>query len=109
MENEKKNLEEEMTVTIETEDGQTIECAILTILEVAKRDYIALMPLELYDKLDTLEEDDEGYVWFYRYHENPDDPNEEPELSEIENDEEFEAVSDAFDEFLDELDFEDMD
>ncbi|MBO4336667.1 MAG: DUF1292 domain-containing protein [Lachnospiraceae bacterium] len=99
--------EEEMTVTIETEDGEVTECAVLTILETLGRDYIVLMPLNLYDNIENLNEDD-AFVWFYRYSENPDDPNEEPELSDIEDDEEFEAVSDAFDEYLDNLDFEDM-
>ena len=98
--------DEEMTVTIELEDGSSTECEVLTIFEALGRDYIALLPLT-----GDLPEDDEGQadVWFYRFSENPDDPNEEPELSDIETDEEFEAVADAFDEYLDELDFEDMD
>ena len=94
--------DEEMTVTIEMEDGSRTECEVLTIFEAMGRDYIALLPL--------LENGDEEQadVWFYRYSENPDDPNEEPELSDIEDDEEFEAVVDAFDEYLDDLDFEEL-
>ena len=97
--------EEEMTVTIETEDGEKVECMVLTIFEAAEQDYIALLPdYENYD-----EDAEESDVWFYRFHENPDDPNEEPELSDIESDEEFEAVLDAFDEYLDSVEFDEMD
>ncbi len=98
--------EEEMTVTIELEDGTRTECEVLTIFEALGRDYIALLPLTGSESDDKEIDAD---VWFYRFSENPDDPNEEPELSDIETDEEFEAVADAFDEYLDELDFEDMD
>ncbi len=97
--------EEEMTVTLETDDGKTTECAVLTIFEVSDQDYIALMPVE---DLENEDEESEGTVWFYRYSENPDDPNEEPELSDIEDDDEFEAVIDAFDEYLDNLEFDEM-
>ena len=94
--------EEEMTVTIETGDGENVECEVLTIFEVLGRDYIALLPLGQ----DLEDEDADADVWFYRFSENPDDPNEEPELSDIETDEEFEAVADAFDEYLDNLEFD---
>ncbi len=92
----KEELEkEEMTVDLELDDGSEVTCAVVTILTVAGKDYIALLPLsENGDNTD-------GEVWFYRYSENPKDPNEEPELGYIEDDEEYEAVADAFDEFLD--------
>ena len=71
------------------------------------------LSLDEFEKLETLPDDisDEEMdefdgVWFYRYSENPDDPNEEPEISMIEDDDEFEAVIDADDEFLDEMEFE---
>ncbi|MDE5716614.1 MAG: DUF1292 domain-containing protein, partial [Lachnospiraceae bacterium] len=44
----------------------------------------------------------------YRYSENPKDPNEEPELGYIEDDGEYEAVADAFDEFLDAAEFDEL-
>lgn len=47
-------------------------------------------------------------MWFYGYSENPDDPNEEPELTYIEDDEEYEAVADAFDEYLDSVEFDEL-
>lgn len=93
---------EEMTVDLELEDGSKVTCAVVTILSVAGKDYIALLPLaESGDNTD-------GEVWFYRYSENPKDPNEEPKLGYIEDDEEYEAVADAFDEFLDTAEFDEL-
>ncbi len=91
--------DEEMSVSIELEDGFTVECSVVTILEVEGKDYIVLLPGDTAGRFP----DDE--VWFYGYRENPDDPNEEPELIYIEDDEEYEKVSEAFDEYQDELDF----
>ncbi|MDE6604334.1 MAG: DUF1292 domain-containing protein [Lachnospiraceae bacterium] len=93
---------EEMTVDLELDDGSQVTCAVVTILTVSGRDYIALLPL------DETGENADGEVWFYRYSENPKDPNEEPELGYIEDDEEYEAVADAFDEFLDAAEFDEL-
>lgn len=93
---------EEMTVELDLEDGTKVTCAVVTILTVNKKDYIALLPL------DENGENTDGEVWFYHYHENPSDPNEEPELGYIENDEEYEAVADAFDEYLDNAEFDEL-
>ena len=99
----KNNLsEEEMTVTLDLDDGTTVVCTIVTILEVCGNDYIALLPL------DENGENEDGEVWFYRYSENPDDPNEEPELGYIDDDEEYESVAEAFDEFLDSVEFDEI-
>lgn len=105
--NEKNNTQEElekeeMTVDLELDDGSQVTCAVVTILTVSGKDYIALLPL------DEDGENTEGEVWFYRYSENPKDPNEEPELGYIEDDEEYEAVADAFDEFLDAAEFDEL-
>ncbi|MCQ2523271.1 MAG: DUF1292 domain-containing protein [Lachnospiraceae bacterium] len=94
-------IDEEMTVTISTDDGD-VECAIVTIFTVDEKDYIALLPL---DKAGNPSEDE---VWFYGYKEDFDDPNSEPELIYIEDEDELEAVMDKFDEYLDNLDFEEM-
>ena len=96
------NLDEEMTVELSLDDGTTVVCAIITILDVDGQDYIVLLPL------DEDGNNDDGEVWFYRYSENPDDPNEEPELGFIESDEEYEAVADAFDEYLDGVEFDEI-
>lgn len=94
--------DEEMTVTLDLMDGTTVTCAIVTILTVTKQDYIVLLPL------DENGENNDGEVWFYRYYENKDDPNEEPILEYIEEDEEYEIVSDAFDEYLDNTEFDEF-
>ena len=105
--NEKTNAseelaKEEMTVDLELDDGSHVTCAVVTILTVSGKDYIALLPLN------EDGENTEGEVWFYRYSENPKDPNEEPALGYIEDDEEYEAVADAFDEFLDTAEFDEL-
>ncbi len=94
--------EEEMTVDLELEDGTNVTCAVITILSVNQKEYIALLPL------DENGENQNGEVWFYGYKENQDNPNEEPELQYIEDDEEYEIVSDAFDEFLDNQEFDEL-
>lgn len=94
--------EEEMTVELDLDDGRHVTCSIVTILTVADRDYIVLLPLNE-DGLN-----DNGEVWFYRYTENEQNPNEEPVLEYIEDDEEYEAVGDAFDEYLDSVEFDEM-
>ena len=96
------NLDEEMTVELNLDDGTTVVCAIISILEVEGQDYIVLLPL------DENGENEDGEVWFYRYSENPDDPNEEPELGFIDSDDEYEAVADAFDEYLDSVEFDEI-
>ena len=93
--------EEEMTVELELDDGRVVNCAVITILEVEKKDYIVLLPL------DENGENTDGKVWFYRYKEDENDPNAEPELTYIEDDDEYDAVADAFDEFLDNEEFMD--
>ncbi len=100
--NELENTEEEMTVTLSLDDGREVTCAVVTILEVEGRDYIVLMPLE------DNEPNEEGEVWFYRYSENPNDPNEEPVLDYIDDDDEYEKVEDAFEEFLDNSEFDEL-
>lgn len=50
--------DEEMTVTLDLEDGSSVECAIVTILTVNNQDYIVLLPL------DENGENEDGEVWF---------------------------------------------
>ena len=84
--------DEEMTVELELEDGTVVNCAIITILTVEAKDYIVLLPL------DEDGENEDGEVWFYGYSENPDDPN----------DDVYEKVADAFDEYLDSCEFDEI-
>lgn len=99
---EEREDDEEMTVELDLEDGTRVTCAIVTILTVNEKDYIVLLPL------DENGQNEDGEVWFYGYSENPDDPNEEPELTYIDDDEEYEAVADAFDEYLDSVEFDEL-
>ena len=92
---------EEMIVTLDLDDG-SVDCAVVTIITVEGKDYIALMPL------DENGENEDGEVWFYGYKVNPDDPNEEPELIYIEDDAEYEKVEEAFDEYLDNCEFDEL-
>ncbi len=92
--------DEVMKVELDLVDGKTVSCEVITIIEVAGKDYIVLLP--------EGQEGEEQDVWFYGYSENPDDPNEEPELRYIEDDDEYEKASEAFDEFLDSCEFDEM-
>ena len=89
--------DEEMTVTLDLEDGSSVECAIVTILTVNNQDYIALLPLN------ENGENEDGEVWFYRYSENEDDPNEEPALDYIDDDDEYEAEEYEAEEYEEEV------
>lgn len=99
---DKNMAQEEMTVDLELDDGKSVTCSIVTIFSVGEKDYIALLPL------DETGDSPEGDVWIYGYSENPDDPNEEPELRYIEDDEEYEQAADAFDEYLDQCEFDEL-
>lgn len=85
---------DDIRVTLNMDDGSDVECRILTIFEVDGQDYIALLPLD-----EDGNDNEEGEVFIYRYFEDEDG---EPSLDNITSDEEYEAVSDRFDELLDE-------
>ena len=76
---------EEMTVTLTLDDGREIECVVLTIFPAGGKDYIALLPM------DDIE-----------------DENGQPNLENIEDDDEYEIVADAFDELLDEQEYDEL-
>ncbi len=95
--------EEEMTVTLELENGKSVDCAVITIYEMNGQDYIALLPV------DENGDSPEGEVWIYRYAEDPEDENAEPVLTYIEDDDEYDAAADYFDELLDSEEFEEDD
>ncbi len=99
---QKEDASEEMTVDLDLDDGTHVTCAVVTILTVAKKDYIVLLPLN------EKGENENGEVWFYRYFEDENDPNKEPLLEYIDDDDEYEAVGEAFDEYLDTVEFDEM-
>ena len=86
-----------MTLTLDNDE--VLECAILTIYEAGGNQYIALLPL------DENGENQDGEVYIYRYREE----NGNPSLENIEDDDEYEIAADAFDEYMDNLDFDAMD
>ena len=90
----------DLRVTLDLDDGTSVECQILTIFDVEEQDYIALLPLD-----DKGEPNEEGEVYIYRYFE---DKEGNPSLENIENDEEYEAVADRFDELLDDEEFDEF-
>ena len=87
--------QEEVTVTLTLDDGSQLECVVLTIFDAGKREYIALLPMD----------GQEGEVYLYRYSEDADG---NPSLENIEDDEEYEIVAEAFDELLDEQEFDEL-
>lgn len=93
----KEDMDDEMYVTLSLDNGD-VECVVVTIFEAAGRDYIALLPAEEL-------EDEEGNLYLYRYAE---DAQGNPDISDIQSDEEFEIVSERFDEWLDEQEYEEM-
>jgi len=90
--------EEVMTVTLTLDDDSVVECEVITIYEANGKDYIALLPLN------EKGESESGDVYLYRYTEEAG----EPALENIEDDDEYEIAADAFDEWMDEQEFEEM-
>lgn len=99
---DEKNLneeeEQEMTVTLTLDDDTEVECVVLTIFNAGEREYIALLPMEGADS-------EEGEVYLYRYSESEDGA---PALDNIEDDDEYEIVAEAFDELLDEQEYDEL-
>ena len=90
--------EEQITVTLTMEDDEEIDCAVLTTYSANGREYIALLPLN------EEGESDDGDVYLYRYEEVVG----EPTLGNIEDDDEYDIAADAFDEWMDEQEFEEL-
>ncbi len=86
--------EEIMTLTLE--DGTEIECAVIALFPVEEKEYIALLPLE---------NQEDGEIFLYGYEEDEEGAF---ELVSIESDEEYENVTKAFDEILDEAELDEL-
>ena len=98
--NTKIQNDEQMTVELNLNSGETVTCAVLIVLTVKDKDYIVLLPL------DENMKNTDGNVWFYEFIQKS--PDDEPELGYIEDDDEYEAVADAFDEYLDDVEFDEL-
>ena len=92
------NNSEYSSVTLSLDDGTEVECAVIRTFSAGDKNYIALLPIADIDE-------DESEVYLYRYSINSDN---EPVLENIESDEEYEIVSDAFDEELDAMEYEEL-
>lgn len=90
--------EEVVTVTLTLDNDEVVECAVLTVYTANEKEYIALLPLN------EEGESEDGDVYLYRYEE----VDGEPTLSNIEDDDEYEIAADAFDEWMDEQEFEEL-
>ena len=89
---------EGVTVTLTLDDDSTVECAIIGIFDAGEKEYIALLPL------DENGQNEDGEVYRYRYTVE----NGSPKLENIDSDEEYEIASDAFDEMLDSMEYDEL-
>ena len=84
----------EMFLTVELDEGGEETFQIMKVFEAAGQDYIAVCPT-----------DGSEDIYFYRHFE---DAAGNPSIGNIESDEEFELVTDAFDQLLDDEEFDQM-
>ena len=86
-------------ITLTLDDDSELLCDVLATFPVTvngkEQMYIALLPTEA---------GPDGEIYLYRFIEDGDDID----LQNIEDDEEFDIVSDAFDELLDEEEFDEL-
>jgi len=87
-------------MTLDLDDGTTLECIVLQVFTIDDREYIALLPMN--DKGGI---DEEAQVFLYRLSRLE---NDEIILDNIEDDDEFDMASDYFDEMLDEEEFDSL-
>ena len=87
-------------MTLDLDDGGKLECIVLNVFPVNNREYIALLPMN-----DEGHVEEDAQIFLYRFEELGDD---EVNLETIEDDDEFELVSDYFDEMLDEQEFNEL-
>lgn len=88
------------TMTLDLDNGGKLECIVLNVFPVNNREYIALLPMN-----DEGHVEEDAQIFLYRFEELGDD---EVNLETIEDDDEFELVSDYFDEMLDEQEFNEL-
>ena len=91
--------DQNLTVTLTLDNDEELECDVLTIFSAGTHEYIALLPLD-----ENGEANESGDVFIYRYEEIDGERN----LSNSEEVEEYDAAADAFDEWLDEQEFNEL-
>ncbi len=87
------------TITLTLDDDTELVCAVLTIFPVGNQKYIALLPL------DNNGENKDGEVYLYRFSQQE---GRQPMLDNIDDDDEYEAAADAFDELLDQAEYDEI-
>lgn len=83
----------DVMVTLDLDDGTTLDCEILTIFDIDSQSYIVLLPVD-----ENGTPYDYEHVVIYRYFEKDDG---EPYLDNIKDDEEYELVAKKFQELQD--------
>ena len=91
--------DQNLTVTLTLDNDEELECDVLTIFSAGTHEYIALLPLD-----ENGEANESGDVFIYRYEEI----DGEPKIYCMEEEEESDAPADAFDEWLDEQEFNEL-
>lgn len=91
--------DQELIVTLTLDNDEEVNCVVICILPVGDKEYVALLPLN-----DDGEENEDGDVYLYRYAEE----DGQPVIDNIDTDDEYEIVADAFDEWLDEQEFDEI-
>lgn len=86
----------DIIITLLLDDGTELDCRILTIFEAEGRDYVALVPMA---------DDESEDVFLYRYYESEDGV---PSVEYIEDDSEYEIADEAFDEWLDSQEYDEL-
>jgi hypothetical protein len=97
MVNKLDEMDDYVTVELDLDEGR-VECLVDVVFECDGRDYVALLPLD-----ENGEET--GDVYLYRYSV---DKSGEPQIEYIPDEDEYEAAADKYDEYLDELVYEDV-
>lgn len=88
------------TMTLDLDDGSKVECIVVNVFTVNDRQYIALLPMNEDGSVD-----EDAQVWLYRFIEMGEG---DVQLDQIEDDEEYDLVSDYFDELLDAEEFDSL-
>lgn len=95
------NENESITVTLTLDNDEELECDVLTVFESDGKQYIALLPLN------DEGENEDGQIYLYRLIDRGE--GKEPGLENIMEDEEFDRVSEAFNDWMEQQDFGDID
>lgn len=87
---------EQDQVTLTLDDGTELICDVVAIFPHKEKEYIALLPSDA---------DEDGEVFLYEFIQKEDD---DIDLINIEDDDEFDEVAEAFDEYMDSHLFDEM-